>query len=121
MERAVVKAVYRLDCDAIGYHGENNPIVQDLTHGRVVCLFGLDIDPSKDSVENEHEDTGGDSHVEPEECVLREVVGCLSDGGVRKGLALFIFDDAHIVGVAWCKDDDGHVDEYNPVESEGSV
>lgn len=48
------------------------------------------------------------------------MVGCLGDGGVVSS-ALFVFDDAHVVGVAGGEDHDGDVKVEDPVEFEGAV
>lgn len=81
--------------------------------------LSLGIDPPEDSIEGKYENSGSDPHDESEVGVLWVVVGSLRDGGMS-GSALFVFDDAHVVGVTGGEDDDGEVDYNDPIKLEHS-
>lgn len=106
MKRSVAEAVDGFNCDAVEEHGEHCGVVEDFTHGGELNLLCSGVDPPKEGVEGEYEYGGADAHDESEVGVLRVVVGGLGDGGMS-GPALFIFDDAHVIGVAGSQYDDG--------------
>ena len=65
-------------------------------------------------MEDKHQNTRSDAHNKPEICVLWVMVGSLSDGGMASP-ALFVFDDAHIVGITGGQDDYRKVEDDDPV------
>lgn len=114
MQRTVTESVYGLYGYAIANQSYHDCIVKYFAHGWELNCFSLGVDPSEDCVKDQYEYGRSNAHDKPEVGVLRVVISGLRDGGVSSS-ALFVFDDAHVVGVEGCEYDDGQVDDDYPI------